>query len=250
MQLPRRGGRIRTVIWFVLFALSLVITLPWLLVSRLRKGMSKWTYAHRKAKWWARFLLWVAGARIEVIGREHLVDETTLFVGNHSGNFDIPICITQLPGPAGFVSKIENARLPLVHAWMHEIGCIFIDHADMRQQVRSFGEAGKRIEQGLSYIIFPEGTRSLDGAIGEFKPGAFKLATKNEIAIQPFAIVGSPDLMRKGSPWIRPARIRLVFGERIPYEEGMNRETVALSERVKKEVERLYEQYRFQSHSA
>ena len=95
---------------------------------------------------------------------------------------------------------------------MDLVGCIFIDRSDPRKALRTISDAGKRVTEGESIIIFPEGTRSKGEEIGEFKAGAFKTAFKYDAPIQPFAIDGTYKIMEaNGGKWIRPGHVVLTI---------------------------------------
>lgn len=103
---------IRTIIWFIWFFLSLIISIPFLLRVKYlaKKGRMEESnnLTNKCTRIWANSLLKVAGVNVNVHGLENLPkDKTVLFVGNHQGNFDIPIYLTSIPNLIGFISKIE-----------------------------------------------------------------------------------------------------------------------------------------------
>lgn len=223
---------IRTIIWFLFFWIKLVLYIP--SYYKAKKMHDPSDYADLKAREWMGDLLKLAGCKVKVNGLEHIPkDQTVLFVCNHQSNFDIPLMITTLPGKKGFIAKIETLKLPFVRDWMRFMRCVFMDRSDLRKQVKSISEGIEILKSGHSMVLFPEGTRSPDGKLLEFKAGGFKLATKSGVPIIPVTINGSMHLMKKGTLKITPSEVEIIIGEAIVMTDEMNKETVKLSEEVK-----------------
>lgn len=223
---------IRTIIWFLFFWIKLVIYLP--SYFKAKKMQDPSGYADIKARKWMGDLLKIAGCKVNVRGIENIPKgQTVLFVCNHQSNFDIPLMITTLPGKKGFIAKIETLKLPFVRDWMRFMRCVFMDRSDLRKQVKSISEGIEILKSGHSMVLFPEGTRSPDGELLDFKAGGFKLATKSGVPIVPVTINGSMHLMKKGTLKITPAEVEIIIGDAILMTDEMNKETVKLSEHVK-----------------
>lgn len=191
-------------------------------------------YADEKAREWMGDLLKLAGCKVTVEGLDNVPkDRAVLYIANHQSNFDIPLMITQLPGKKGFIAKIETLKMPIVSDWMKFMHCVFMDRSDIRKQVKSISEGVGILKSGHSMVLFPEGTRSPDGKLLEFKPGGMKLATKSGVPIIPVTIDGSMNLMKKGTFKITPAEVIIRISKPIEMTEEMNRETVKLAEDVK-----------------
>lgn len=210
----------KTIIWFIYFFSYLIWISPGLLkANRLKKqGKSKELdeYVHMKAKNWARRLVSFAGGNIDIIGKENIpVNEPVLIVSNHQGNFDIPILLGHLDMKIGFISKVEVKKIPLIRGWMEHMGCIFMDRKDRRQAVKSIIDGAKSLKTGQNLVVFPEGTRSKGGAIGTFKKGSFKLATKSNVAILPVTIDGSYNMMEANNQKISSANVRIIISKPI-----------------------------------
>lgn len=226
---------LRTLIWFAFFWGMLIIFMPCYYKAKLMKDQEQRSeYADKKARMWMGNLLKLAGCTVTVEGLEHIPkDRAVLFVANHQSNFDIPLMITQIPGRKGFIAKVEMLKMPIVRDWMTFINCVFMDRSDIRQQVKSISEGIAILKSGHSMVLFPEGTRSPNGELLEFKPGGMKLATKSGVPIVPVTINHSKDLMKKGTMKITPAHVVIKISKPIEITDEMNRETVKLSEDVK-----------------
>ena len=206
---------IRTIIWFIWFWLSLIISLPFSMRIKylLKKDrvQEAENLIYKCSSLWAKSLLKVAGVKVELHGIENLPkDKNVLFVGNHQGNFDIPIYLSQMPMLIGFISKIEIEKVPLVRTWMRYMHCVFMDRGNIRKSGEAIIKGIKNLKAGKNIVIFPEGTRSRGDKLGEFKAGSFKLATKSKCPIVPVTMNGSYKIMEHGKgPWIRPAHVQL-----------------------------------------
>lgn len=204
-----------TILWFAYFWLYLIMVYPLLLWTqhlRLKGEIQRHdaiTFAviHN----WAQRLLKAAGAKVTVRGLENLPpdDIAVVYVGNHQGYFDIPLVLGYLGGAKGLVAKKEIQKLPLIRSWMTELGCVFIDRDNPRASMNALNKAAEHVQAGYPMVVFPEGTRSKTGDMGEFKAGAFKVAQKNSVPVIPFFIEGTGHLLERNGFRIKPAAITL-----------------------------------------
>lgn len=230
---------IRTVLVFLYLIVILLLTLPYILLVHASKR--RWVLADRYVKVLVGSAIWLAGIRYEVRG-ERLNPSPTLFVGNHTSNIDVAVAISILPTPKAFIAKIEMKKIPILMWWMHEIGCVFLDQENLRQQVKTLKTAQDNMEKGLSYLVFPEGTRSKTHSLLEFKPGAFRLATKTNTPIQPIGFSGFETIMRKGSMLIYPGKVVVNVGKAVQNTEAFDKDSPALTSMLRREVQRLVEE--------
>ncbi len=228
----------RTFVWFVNFGLSLVGTLP-----KLRKANSleaqgkqqeKEEYVHQVTKKWAKAQLKISGAKVRVYGEENIPkDIPVVFMSNHQSNFDIPLLMVYVDKFKGFVAKTELKKVPILREWMKEINCVFMDRNDLRQSVKTIIDGIKLIKDGNSMVIFPEGTRSKGGPMGEFKGGSFKLATKPKVPIVPITIKGSAKLMEENGNKIKPGDVEIFIHPMIDTAKLTKEEIDELPNKVK-----------------
>lgn len=169
-------------------------------------------YIHKITSSWAKFALKLAGARIKITGIENIPkDRTVLFVSNHQSNFDIPLIISSIDVPKGFIAKKELEKWPFISTWMKYINCIFMDRNNLRQSSESIVKGINLLKSGYSMVVFPEGTRSKGKPIAEFKAGSFKLATKSKCPIVPITINGTYKLLEQNNNKIKAADIELII---------------------------------------
>lgn len=233
---------LRTLIWFIYFWLYQLGAYPKLLKADKLAAQEKWTERDvmltPEVQRWAHKLLKLAGCQVELKGSEHLIkDQAVLYVSNHQGNFDIPILLAFLPGAKGFVAKDSIEKMPLVSRWMKHMHCVFMDRDNLRQSAAAINEGIRNIKAGTSMVIFPEGTRSLDGQLLEFKPGALKLGTKPAAAIIPVTINGSIAMMPKGSFAIKPSKVIVTIHPPVLPDAYSGMDTTELSEQVKTTIQ-------------
>jgi len=232
----------RTFIWFLYFCLHQIFIFPALLkANRLAKENRTAeldALSHAIAVPWARSLLKLAGCTVHVKGAENLPKDTAvLFVSNHRSNFDIPLLIAHIDGPKGFIAKESLEKLPLISQWMRHIHCVFIKRGSPRDAAAAINAGIRNLKAGYSMVIFPEGTRSVDGSLQEFKPGALKLLRRPAVPLVPVAINGSINMMRKGSLIIQPAQVELTVLPPIMPQDYDPNDTVGLSDSVKAAIE-------------
>lgn len=227
----------RTFIWFIYFWGALVWHLPRLWkVNRLqRKGLVE---EYRQtvdeySRQWMGNLLKLAGLKLKISGIENIPkDEAILYVANHQGYFDIPVCITALPGITGFIAKKESEKFPIVRKWMQHMNCVLMDRKNPRHSVKAIESATQSLKEGKSMVIFPEGTRSSDGQLGRFKPGALKLAIRSGVKVIPVTINGTKNAMKKGRLRIRPTEVEIVLSEPMSYGEKYG-DSIVFTEAIK-----------------
>lgn len=188
---------------------------------------------------WSRLLLRVAGARV-VLEDAHRIDpdRPQILVANHVSWFDVLAVAGYLPGKYRFVAKKELANVPFFGPAWRACGHISIDRRDINSAIGSLAVARKKLEEDRpTVVLFPEGTRSPSGELRAFKKGAFVLAIQTGVEVIPAAVLGSREVMAKGSWWIHTGRtIRLRFGEPIPVDGLTMDDRDALTRRARDAV--------------
>jgi 1-acyl-sn-glycerol-3-phosphate acyltransferase len=168
---------------------------------------------HRVAQAWGRSILAVSGVRVRVAGGER-IDPAAAFIcmSNHQSNFDIPVLLGYLPLPFRWLAKAELFKIPIFGRAMRGAGYIPIDRSDRPAAIESLRQAAAAVRGGVSVVIFPEGTRSPDGALKPFKKGGFVMAIEAGVPIVPVALRGTFDIMPKNRLLIRPAEVTMAIG--------------------------------------
>ncbi len=160
----------------------------------------------------------IMGIRLTVTGLEHLDrTKTYLIMGNHQSLFDLFVIPAALPGVYTAVEAAYHFSIPLWGSLITRWGCIPIHRRNLEKAKESLEIARKRLREGLSLIILPEGHRTRTGRIGDFKKGPFHLARQAGADILPFAISGLFDYHPKGTFHLNPKPVRVAIGPAIPY---------------------------------
>ena len=195
------------------------------------------TFAHACARFWSRWGLRAAGAKVEVSGLERIpADVPVIFMGNHQSNFDILALSLAIPRKFSWIAKEELFRVPLFGGAMRRAGYIPLDRSDGRRALKSMSAAAAQIRNGSSVVVFPEGTRTSDGKLLPFKRGGFLLAAKSGVAIVPFTINGSMAINPRNRMELYPGVIRIRFADPIPTAAGNGKEQPGLMEQVKEAI--------------
>ncbi len=193
---------------------------------------------HWHARLWARLALWLAGVRVEVSGAEKVpVGTPLIFMSNHQGNFDILALLLVVPRKFAWIAKEELFRIPVFGHSMARAGYIPLDRSDGRRALRSMDAAATKIRNGASVVIFPEGTRSTDGALLPFKRGGFLVAARAGVPIVPVTIDGSLQINPPHRIELYPGTIRVRFGEPIVTAGSGRGKDEQLMEQVKAAIE-------------
>jgi 1-acyl-sn-glycerol-3-phosphate acyltransferase len=162
---------------------------------------------HLHARNWSSILLKITGVKVIINDKSGREGKSYIYIANHSSMFDIPVLLSSLNDNARIIYKEELEKMPIFGWCLSMSPFISVKRDDPRNALQGFREAVKSISEGDSVIIFPEGTRSLDGKLGEFKKGAFLIAEKSRKEIVPVVIHGTSLIMPKGKLKFVPGNI-------------------------------------------
>lgn len=195
-------------IWFyVLMAVPILVMFPFLVISILKE---KWyPYFFIMARIWAKFILYGMGFYYKIERQQEPEEgKSYMFIANHTSMADIMLMLAITRNPFVFVGKKELVKIPLF-GFFYKRTCILVDRTSSKSRMEVFNRAQKRLSQGLSICIFPEGGVPDESILlDEFKDGAFRLAIEHEIPIIPITFAdnkkrfsytflsGKPGLMR------------------------------------------------------
>ena len=196
------------------------------------------------AKIWTNSILFAAGVKLHVEGLEKIDPKKSyIFIGNHQSHFDVLSVFSALPLTVRFMAKKELFKIPIFGWSLYASGTIRIDRSNRQKAISSMNNALDRIKRGVSVVVFPEGTRSEDGEIREFKKGGFVLAIKGGIPIVPISISGSRFILPKNILRIKPGDIKLVISDPINTREYGYQEREKLKNDVRQMIIENYDEH-------
>jgi len=174
------------------------------------------TSAQAIVRWWGRVLCRLGGITVRIEGLKHLPPgQPVIFAANHLSQCDIIVLQGFLAADFRWLAKKELFKVPIWGTAMRMADYIPIDRSHGRQAMKSLDEAARRIAEGTSVVIFPEGTRSRDGRLQPFKAGGMVLAIKAGVLLVPVAIHGTHEILPKGSLLMQPGHVRIRLGQPI-----------------------------------
>jgi 1-acyl-sn-glycerol-3-phosphate acyltransferase len=167
-------------------------------------------FGHRCARAWAWLILKTTGVRVRVTGLEH-VDRGRSYVvaANHQSIYDIPIIFTALPLQLRIVAKESLGRIPFLGWHLQRTGHLLVDRKNPGAGILK--RMANLVTAARSVIVFPEGTRSVDGSVGRFKGGIFLLAIGSALPVLPVSIARSRFVMLKGQLMVKPEEVSVTI---------------------------------------
>ena len=233
--------------WLILAPIFIVltfITAITVIVFSSLFGNKYWGYY--PPKWWSRFTCWLSLCRVKSSGHENLnKDASYVFIANHQGAFDIFLIYGFLNHNIKWMQKIGLRKLPLVGKASEIAGHVFVDNSSIVSRRDSIVEAKKVTEEGVSIIMFPEGSRTKNGELSPFRRGAYKVAIDMGLPIVPVTINGPFDIMRVKTLTLNPGKLELTIHKPIPTANLDTDDIPALMEQTKEMIySALWDRYK------
>jgi 1-acyl-sn-glycerol-3-phosphate acyltransferase len=199
--------------WLIAFPVLLVLTiLTAILTTILSPLFPNNTFSYYPARWWGKAFCFLLFVRVKIYGLENIDSKQSyVLTCNHQSIFDIFVVYGWLPFIFKWIMKIELRQIPLVGKACESAGHIFIDRSNPIAAKKSLENAELQLKNGVSVVIFPEGTRTKTGELGPFKKGAFRLATDLKLPIVPVTIRGSFERLHRNSLHVHPGKIELTI---------------------------------------
>ncbi len=218
---------------YVLLAAAIFVPVTW--ITKNIKPI------YRAAQVGANSALWLAGIRLRMLHVERAFAlPTAVFVCNHVSNLDPPALFGHLPRIA-VVLKESLGRIPVLGYVMGLGGFIYVKRNDRESRRKAMEDSVATLRNGISLLVFPEGTRSPDGKMLPFRPGPFSMAIEAQVPIVPITVHGSRPLMPKGRNWIQPGEVTLRFHAPIPTTNLTTQDRADLMTRTRLTMEQALE---------
>ena len=210
--------------WVVIVVLSLVLGLVAILMGWVDRSGNR---SHRISSLWSRCVCRWNGVEVHLSGLEHLkTDRAQVLVANHQSVFDIFALSGFLPIQIRWLAKSSLFNLPFVGWSMRSSGYVPVDRSNRKKAYQAFLTTIEKLKSGCSVVLFPEGTRSEDGRIGPFKKGGHLLAVRAKAPMVPVTIIGTGQIVKKGSGVIRPGPVHIIISPPVEYGETDKEEAV------------------------
>ena len=194
----------------MLTAITTIILFPW--------PNSK--FIHWIQMTWSKSFGWLLFLPITVTGKENIQPgKSYVFVANHQSMLDVWIIYGWLPVIFKWLMKAELRKVPFVGTACKAAGHVFVNRTSPRAAQESLKEVERVLQNGVCTVIFPEGTRTLDGQVGKFKRGAFQIALDLNLPIIPISLTGCYEAMNRKSPYVTRHPVHMHIGEPIPPEQ-------------------------------
>jgi len=157
------------------------------------------------------FCVWAVGVKVRVRGRERIPPGVCLFAANHTSSADAPAVVGAIPRRIAVLLKASLFKWPIVGQAFWAVRFIPVKRSEHDSAIASLEKATAALKAGQSFLIYPEGTRSPDGRLQEFKKGAAIMAIKAGVPIVPMVCSGAHRIMEKRSLVIHPGEIVVEF---------------------------------------
>jgi len=219
-------------------------------VKKIEGEKKRVLYARSLFRAFGRGIIERTNAKVEVIYEDEnefkalSMDEPMVLISNHQSNIDIPTIQGYFPFMPGFMAKKEMETWMFFKTWIPITNCIFIDRKNPREAIKAIRQSVKFIKNGYPMLVFPEGTRSDDGEIGEFKNGGFKLAIDSKAKIIPITLKGTYDIQNKKSvKMFKNKHVKLIIGKTVDTKDYDKEGLKNIHNIVKEKIVNNYNKY-------
>ena len=197
------------------------------------------TIVHYIGKFWSLLNIYLSGTQVKITGKEKIdPNRAYIVMSNHQSLFDVWALIGKIPLQIRWIVKREIRKVPVFGYALERMGHIYIDRGNRTDAYSGLNEATRRIKEGTSVIIFPEGTRSKDGRLLKFRVGGAVLALRSGVSILPVTVNGGRFALRKGTLDLLPGKMEIVVGDEIDPKSFGENDREALMETVKLSIEK------------
>ena len=202
--------------WVLLvFSVFMILYLPGILIPFLF-GERYGNISYKFLKLWSWTFSKLNFIHYEIIGKENIhPGKAYIYTSNHTSSLDIPgVCLT-VPSQIRPLAKKELKKIP-VFGWIVEPACVIVDRSSNESRRKSMDHLKNVLKQGISVLIFPEGTQNRSSEILQpFYEGAFRIAVETQQSILPMVIINAGNLMPPGKLYVKPGKITVIIGDEI-----------------------------------
>jgi 1-acyl-sn-glycerol-3-phosphate acyltransferase len=210
-------GRIMSIWFAIVLILFKLIAFPIFFILLFKPYPKGQALAHQLNIYWSKIVFYLSGIRIHIIGKEKIdKNGTYVFTPNHNSYLDIPVCNIAVSNPFRFIGKKELSKVPLF-GWMYKRLYVTVDRKSPRDSYRSYLRSAEFLKQGISMMIYPEGTIGKNKVIlSAFKEGAFRVAIQTQVPVVPISLIGTDRILKDdGKFLLYPGKVTVIFHEPI-----------------------------------
>jgi 1-acyl-sn-glycerol-3-phosphate acyltransferase len=229
---------------------SLLITDPIIILATIIMGTisllvslfdSQGRVQHQISRIWSRMLLAVSGVKMQIEGLEKIDPHGAyVLVANHRSLMDTPVVLAHIPLQFRFLAKKGLFLIPILGTHLRRAGHLPVVKGDPRASLRSMSDAARIIrERGVSVLLFPEGGRSQDDTLLNFREGAAYIAIKAGVPAVPVAMIGTRNVLKMGSMQIMSGVVKLRIGDPVDTSQLTLKDRSALTETLRDKVGEL-----------
>ena len=245
-------GMLRTIhsaiFWFLVFFYSIVINkLSYLIALFIKSTYKKKLFYQKGARVWGNLILKSALIKVKVTGLENIPKDTNvIFTPNHQSYLDIFILLKYLPPPFKFIIMRKLFKVPLIGDHIKRCGFLSLDRKDRKKSIKTIHVIIDLLKKNRSFVIFPEGKLTKDGAIGEFGRGTSIIIQHSRKPVVPISIDGTFGVLPKGAWKLHPREVKVNIGKPIIFDEYYGhtnkQSSLELTAKLREAVVRLKEQ--------
>jgi len=215
---------------------TIVVCLTIIIISPFdRKG----NMIHYIGKFWSLLNIFLSGTRLTIKGKEKInTNFTYIVMSNHQSLFDVWALIGKIPLQIRWIVKSEIRKMPIFGYTLERMGHVYVDRKNRTAAYTSLETASGKIKRGTSVIIFPEGTRSLDGHMLRFHMGGMIIALKSGVPILPVTVNGSRFVLPKNTLALMPGKIEIVVGDVIDTSSYDESQKYELMEKIRSAIDK------------
>lgn len=230
----------------LMFLYQLVVFMPVLVITTIITAITVMigcTFGNHKfwgyvpPKYWSKIVCRVALCKIVVKGTEKLDKNASyVFTPNHQSAFDIFLIYGYLGYNIKWVQKHTLRRIPFVGKASEMAGHVFVNQSSLKSMIETIKKAKEELQDGVSMVIFPEGSRTSDGKMGKLKKGAFIIAKEMNLPVVPITLNGPFNVMKIHTYLICPGTMELIIHDPIPTEGLSDEDIPVLIEKTKESI--------------
>lgn len=223
--------------YLIAFPILWILTMLTAIITILLFPWPNCKFVNWVQKLWSRSFGWMLFLPVTITGKENIKPgQSYVFVANHQSMLDVWIIYGWLPVIFKWLMKAELRKVPFVGSACKAAGHIFVDRSSPMAAKKSLEDVEKVLTNGICTVIFPEGTRTLNGEVGRFKRGAFQIALELNLPIIPISLSGCYEAMNRKAKYVTWHPVHMHIGEPILPEQFDKENPMTTIEMIREEV--------------